>query len=145
MADRLNKSTLLSRYVGPIMWDLGGWDWTYWRDGRSPGDCARDYLAQIERAGRIRFLTGRPFTSLVAVITDTDPAPVNDFTATIDWGDGIASQGTVVSNGDGTFNVYGTHTYMVLGGFSAEVTITSSLGATAFTTTPARFWPRPDR
>src|SRR5438876_875471 len=95
--------------------------------------------------GRIRFLTGRPFTSLVAVITDTDPASVNDFTATINWGDGTTSQGTVVSNGDGTFNVYGTHTYMMLGGYSAEVTISSSLGATAFTTTPARFWPRPDR
>src|SRR5438874_12207421 len=95
--------------------------------------------------GRTRFLTGRHFTSLVAVITDTDPAAVNDFTATIDWGDGIASQGTVVSNGDGTFNVYGTHTYMTLGGYSADVTITSTLGATAFTTTPARFWPRPDR
>ena len=95
--------------------------------------------------GRIRFLIGRPFTSLVAVITDTDPAAVNDFTATIDWGDGIASQGTVVSNGDGTFNVYGAHTYMTLGGYSADVTITSGLGATAFTTTPARFWPRPDR
>src|SRR5438270_304198 len=95
--------------------------------------------------GRIRFLTGRPFTSLVAVITDTDPASVNDFSATIDWGDGIASQGTVVSNGDGTFNVYGTHTYMTFGGYSAEVTVTSSLGATAFTTTPVRFSPRPDR
>src|SRR5207237_6866008 len=81
--------------------------------------------------GRIRFLTGRPFTSLVAVITDTDPAAVNDFTATIDWGDGTTSQGTVVSNGDSTFNVYGAHTYITLGGYSADVTVTSSLGATA--------------
>jgi len=34
------------------LWDVGGADWTYWRDRRSPEDCAREYLAQIERAGR---------------------------------------------------------------------------------------------
>jgi chitooligosaccharide deacetylase len=52
VAARLNRSAQLSRYVGPIMWDIGGWDWTYWRDRRAPEECARDYLAQIERAGR---------------------------------------------------------------------------------------------
>jgi peptidoglycan/xylan/chitin deacetylase (PgdA/CDA1 family) len=52
VADALNRSARLSRYVGPVMWDVGGADWAYWRDGRSPGDCARDYLAQIERTGR---------------------------------------------------------------------------------------------
>jgi len=52
VADVLNRSRRLSGHVGPIMWDVGGADWTYWRDRRSPEDCAQEYLAQIERAGR---------------------------------------------------------------------------------------------
>jgi chitooligosaccharide deacetylase len=52
LADRLNGSRRLAAHVGPILWDIGGADWTYWRDRRSPGECARDYLTQIERAGR---------------------------------------------------------------------------------------------
>jgi peptidoglycan/xylan/chitin deacetylase (PgdA/CDA1 family) len=52
LADRLNPSPNLAKHVGPIMWDVGGWDWSYWRDRRSPSDCARDYLSEIERAGR---------------------------------------------------------------------------------------------
>jgi len=52
VADLLNRSHRLPDHVGPIMWDVGGADWTYWRDRRSPEDCAQEYLAQIERAGR---------------------------------------------------------------------------------------------
>jgi peptidoglycan/xylan/chitin deacetylase (PgdA/CDA1 family) len=52
VARRLNESHRLAGYVGPIMCDVGGGDWAYWRDCRSPQECARDYLDQIERAGR---------------------------------------------------------------------------------------------
>jgi len=52
VAELLNRSRRLPGHVGPILWDVGGADWTYWRDRRSPEDCAREYLAQIERAGR---------------------------------------------------------------------------------------------
>ena len=86
---------------------------------------------------------------LVATFTDADPlGKATDYNVTINWGDNTTSTGTVTgtgTNGAGPFNVNGTHTYMTLGVYSAEVTITSSLGATALTTTPARFWPRPDR
>jgi hypothetical protein len=40
----------------------------------------------------------------------------SEFTATIDWGDGTTSTGTVVDQGNGTFAVLGSHTYSELGG-----------------------------
>jgi hypothetical protein len=36
--------------------------------------------------------------------------------ATIDWGDGTSSTGTIVSNGSGGFSITGSHTYSELGG-----------------------------
>jgi peptidoglycan/xylan/chitin deacetylase (PgdA/CDA1 family) len=52
VAQILNRSRRLGGHVGPVSWDAGGSDWTYWRDRRSPEECARHYLAQIERTGR---------------------------------------------------------------------------------------------
>lgn len=40
VADLLNRSGRLSGHIGPVMWDVGGGDWIYWRDRRSPVDCA---------------------------------------------------------------------------------------------------------
>jgi hypothetical protein len=55
------------------------------------------------------------FNGEVASFTDANPkAPVSDFTATIDWGDGTPpSAGTVVQLGPvgSPFEVFGTHTY----------------------------------
>src|SRR4029077_17935298 len=65
---------------------------------------------------------------LVATFTDPgNPAPGNhedasDYAATIAWGDGTSSAGTIVNNNDGTFSVFGSHTYLGdnLGGASGE-------------------------
>jgi hypothetical protein len=46
----------------------------------------------------------------VATFTDTDPSPVTDYSATIDWGDGTTTAGTVSQSGN-SFKVNGTHTY----------------------------------
>src|SRR5208337_5280136 len=54
---------------------------------------------------------------VVASFTDADPAATAaDFQAVIHWGDGFvstasAAQGTIVPNGQGGFNVLGSHTY----------------------------------
>ena len=48
----------------------------------------------------------------VATFTDANPnATASDFTATIDWGDGTSTSGTVVAQSGGSFAVDGTHTY----------------------------------
>jgi PKD repeat protein len=76
-----------------------------------------------------------PFTGVVATFTDTDTANVpSDFTATINWGDGNTTAGTVAGGG-GTFTVSGTHTYTSTGTFSVVVTLADDAPGTATATT----------
>ncbi|HEV3339063.1 MAG TPA: TIGR03118 family protein, partial [Pirellulales bacterium] len=49
--------------------------------------------------------------TVAAFSSSNTAAQASAFTATIDWGDGSSSTGTVTSNGDGGFNVTGHHTY----------------------------------
>ena len=52
---------------------------------------------------------GTAFTGTVA--TFTAPGGVTGLTATIDWGDGSTSTGTIVADPHGGYDVTGTHTY----------------------------------
>jgi hypothetical protein len=68
----------------------------------------------------------------VATFTDANTdAPVSDFTALINWGDGHQSVGTVTSAGSGNFSVSGSNTYAEAGSYSVVVTITDVGGKSA--------------
>jgi hypothetical protein len=76
-------------------------------------------------------VTGRPisavegtiFSGKVASFTDADSTlGVGSSTASIAWGDGVTSSGTIVSNGAGGFNVLGSHTYAEEGSYALGVT-----------------------
>ena len=80
---------------------------------------------------------GAPITATVATFTDANPnAAVGDFTATINWGDGHTSTGTVTEN-NGVFSVAGTHTYAEAGSDPISVTIADVGGSTATATNTA--------
>lgn len=89
-------------------------------------------------APTITSLSGKPLTAVtVATFTDQDPqGTASDYTATIDWGDGKTSPGTIqpiAGNGSGSppsFNVLGDHTYSNPGRFAIVVTIKDDGGAT---------------
>src|SRR3954447_20944337 len=70
---------------------------------------------------------GTPLTASPLVsFTDANPrAPLGDFTATIDWGDGTTSPGTISQPGGPgtTFVVAGTHTYARPGTSAVVVSI----------------------
>ena len=76
---------------------------------------------------------GAAFSGLVAEFTDVDPEAVAaDFTATIAWGDGATSAGTVgYDSALGTFTVAGTHTYDGAGSYAVTVAIADPFGGTA--------------
>jgi streptogramin lyase len=77
-------------------------------------------------------IVGVPVTAVVATFTDANSSPnINDFSATIDWGDGTTSAGTITSNGSGGFNVTGSHTYATADSYLTSVTITDAGGSTA--------------
>jgi hypothetical protein len=71
------------------------------------------------------------FSGAVATFADTNAsATAGDFTATIDWGDGTTTAGTVIG-GTGTFTVSGTHTYPDEGSFTVGVTFSDDAPGTA--------------
>src|SRR4029077_10404811 len=77
----------------------------------------------------ISAVEGSSFAGTVATFTDENPnAVTSDFTATITWGDGSTSTGTITANG-GSFTVTGAHTYAEEGSFSTYITITDRGGS----------------
>jgi hypothetical protein len=75
------------------------------------------------------------FAGPVAQLSDQNPAgSAADFTATIHWGDGTSSSGTVNGTG-GSYTVSGSHTYPHDGPYTVQVQIQDAGGATAATTT----------
>jgi hypothetical protein len=63
-------------------------------------------------------------TTTIATFTDTDLTElVGAFTATIDWGDGAISAGTIVGS-NGSFSVKGGHDYADEGNFTVTATVT---------------------
>jgi hypothetical protein len=73
---------------------------------------------------------GTSFSGPVAIFGDTDPGgTLSDYAATINWGDGTTSSGTVAVNGTSGFVVNGTHTYAEEGAFPVSVTINDSGGS----------------
>ena len=74
------------------------------------------------------------FAASVNVATFTDPAGAEataDYSATIVWGDGHTSAGTISGpDGNGVFTVSGTNTYADVGSFTATVTIADDTAPT---------------
>ena len=83
----------------------------------------------------INGITNQPFNNVVvATFTDTDlVTPAGDFAATINWGDGTTTGGTVSGTG-GAFQVTGTHTYTLPGHDTVTVTLTDDGSGTATAT-----------
>lgn len=66
---------------------------------------------------------GHPLTGKVATFTDPDTsAGASEYSATIAWGDGTSSAGTI-TGGAGNFIVSGTKTYLEEGTFAVTVTV----------------------
>ncbi len=90
--------------------------------------------APLTATGKSLYQSSKTFSGAVASFTDGNPnAPVSDFTASIAWGDGSSSAGTVTKNGS-TFDVSGSHTYANLGNYTLTINIADEGGSTATAT-----------
>jgi len=97
-----------------------------------------DVLAATATAA-ISQTEGQTFNGTVATFSDDNLATVaSDFIASIVWGDGSSSTGTV-TGANGQFTVTANHAYLDEGTFTAQVTIADDAtgGPTATTTTTA--------
>jgi len=71
------------------------------------------------------------FSGKVAKFSDANAgAPLSDFSATINWGDGSTSTGSIVIDPSGGFDVNGGHTYASTGSFSLSVKVSDVGGST---------------
>src|SRR5262249_2953335 len=59
---------------------------------------------------QLSFVEGTSATAVVATYTDTDANPPDAYAATIDWGDGTTTSGTI-SFDAGVFSISGDHAY----------------------------------
>ena len=74
-------------------------------------------------------VAGRPFQGSVATFTSSNPlSTANEYSATILWGDGSVSQGTIEPDGGGSFSVVGNHVYKKPGAYSITTTIEDNEG-----------------
>lgn len=83
-------------------------------------------------AATVTSTQGGTFSGTLATFTDSDgDTNAGDFTANIDWGDGLSSTGAV-SGGAAGFSVTGSHSYASEGIYTATVTMSDTTdGATA--------------
>jgi photosystem II stability/assembly factor-like uncharacterized protein len=73
---------------------------------------------------------GTKFSGAVGSFLDGNAtAPVSDFTATIDWGDGKVTSGTVTALGGGVYSVSGTNTYKDAGSYPVSISVTDVGGS----------------
>lgn len=86
----------------------------------------------VVSTGSIAPTAAAAFSGQVATFTDGDPlTPAGDYSASINWGDGTTTSGTV-SGSSGSFTVTGGHTYATVGSFPLTVSVheTDDPGAT---------------
>jgi hypothetical protein len=80
---------------------------------------------------------GTPFSGAVGVVTDTNSnATGSDLTATISWGDGHTTAGSLVALGGGRFEVRSSNTYSTSGTFMLVLAVHDNGGATASSGNP---------
>jgi len=100
--------------------------------GKSISVTDKATVADAPLAGAASAVSGSEssiFSGAVASFTDANiAAPAGDFTATIDWGDGSTSTGTVT--GTGPFSVSGSHSYGEGGSYALSVMINDAGGST---------------
>src|SRR5207253_9710739 len=92
--------------------------------------------AQLSASGTTFSVTeGMTFTGGVGTITDANPsATADDYSVTVDWGDGSSSPGAVSGPIGGPFTVSGTHVYSEEGTDTITISVTDAGSPTSSVT-----------
>ena len=96
-----------------------------------------------DQALAVPAIVGTAFTTPIATIHTSDDESAADFAASINWGDGNVSSGTLEPDGPNTLDVVGTHTYASTGSFPLAITLTDAQGNTVTNTRTAVVTPPP--
>jgi streptogramin lyase len=115
-----------------------GTDGKLWIVDAAAGDISR--LSAIGGKGKtITANHGSGFTGAVASFIDGTPTATKaDFSASISWGDGTKSAGTVSGPTGGPFAVKGSHIYANAGGFKLLVSLTDTVDKSDYLASPGK-------
>lgn len=81
------------------------------------------------------YTEGAANAGAIATFFDSDPnEPLSNLSATINWGDGTVSSGTIASGSSGVLTVSGVHTYADEGTYSQTITALNTGGSQATVT-----------
>ncbi|HCT77064.1 MAG TPA: alpha-mannosidase, partial [Micromonosporaceae bacterium] len=112
---------------GRLGFQLGSNPDSVW--GSGPGDVPPQATKpQTVRGSDLTVPAGTQFSGPVATVLDEDTA-AEALSATIDWGDGSRSTGTVTGTG-GDYSVLGQHTYRRAGRYPVTITVSDPGGIT---------------
>lgn len=75
---------------------------------------------------------------MASFVDGTPTATASNFTATINWGDGAKSAGTITGSTGGPFEVSGSHTYLAAGTFHPYVTFHDTVDDSTYTSTKGK-------
>jgi hypothetical protein len=79
---------------------------------------------------------GGSFSGTIGTFTDANPyMGAGAFTATLHWGDGTTTTGTVINTGTGQFSITGSHTYKDAGSDTLSFTVSDLGGSSNSSTT----------
>ncbi len=78
----------------------------------------------------ITAIAGTTFNGVVGSFTQYSGTSPSDFTATINWGDGVSEPATVAAGTNGMFTVSATHEFADPGSRSATITVSDTAGST---------------
>jgi hypothetical protein len=104
---------------------------------------AGDDIVQAEPgagAPTVAATAGVPISPVLESFNSNDSA--SQITATIDWGDGALSAGTIAAGSGGGFAVTGSHAYAKAGDYTANVTVDDFSGSELTTQAVVRVAPR---
>ncbi len=86
-------------------------------------------ISALQAAGPFALIEGQTLGATLATFLDTNPnGTPTDWVATIVWGDGTQSVGTITRGAGGVLNVAGNHAFPV-GSYRPAITVTSKLTA----------------
>ena len=120
--------------------EIFGWNGSTVSPGQ-PNPVAGDDIVLAEPAPArpaVNATAGVPISPVLDTFTNTESSA----TATIDWGDGTRTAGTIVAAGGGAFNVTGSHSYALTGSYTATVTVTGFSGDEQSSQTVVQVAPR---
>jgi hypothetical protein len=103
--------------------EMFGWEGAAVTAGGS-GSIAGDDVVLAEPGPKLQATAGVPISPVLDTFTEN---LANAYVvATIDWGDGSQTAGTIVPASGGAFNVTGSHSYAQAGTYTAKVTVDDS-------------------